>query len=304
MKVYVTEEAGFCFGVRRALNIIEQLHEKGNKIHIYGQLIHNRIVLDELKSRGIDYIESLDNIDERKTLIIRTHGIPRQVETGLRNRSIPLVDATCPLVKKLQKTLEKLNSPLDRVILVGDRHHPEIIAAQSYAANAIVSIVQSEKEAEQIEDSETLHVAAQTTLDFDFYTKTIAVLQQKTKHLHIHETICNATRDRQEGVKKLAPKVDAVVVVGGKNSSNTQKLYSIALELNPNSFLVESWNELDNREFLQKASHFKSIGIAAGASTPPQEIEKINYFLNNFKLYIDEKEMYHGRTTRNSNTEH
>lgn len=293
MKVHVAEEAGFCFGVKRALEIIERLHEEGHKICVYGQLIHNSSVLNDLKAKGIDCIESLDELDPDKTLIIRTHGIPKETEKDFHKRGIRFVDATCPLVKKLQGTLETIAKDTSQLVIVGDKKHPEIIAAVSYAAGARLKpvIINSEEEAHALSQVETISIAAQTTLDTDFFNTIINILKTKAKKLHIYDTICNATRVRQAAIKKLAPEVDAVVIVGGKNSSNTKKLFNIALKQNKNTFHIESSDELYDPDFSRSMKNFQSIGITAGASTPPEEIEKTK---NYFKKFTIEKEMNHG----------
>lgn len=302
MKVCVAEEAGFCFGVKRALEIIEQLHEKGQNICIYGQLIHNTTVLDDLKARGIDRIDSIDQLDPAKTLIIRTHGIPKESENNLKSHSIHYVDATCPLVKKLQQVIEKLASTSTQIIIVGDKNHPEIIAARSYASSEYSDpiIINSEEEANELAFFDRIDVVAQTTLDVDLFNQITFILQNKTEHFHIHNTICKATQVRQAAIKKLAPNVDFVIVAGGKNSSNTRKLFNIALKQNKNTFHIESSKELFNPDFIRKIEHFNSVGITAGASTPPDEIDKIKNFFEKFTI---EKEMNHGRTERNSNAE-
>jgi 4-hydroxy-3-methylbut-2-en-1-yl diphosphate reductase len=293
MKIYVAEEAGFCFGVKRALDIINRLHEKGHEIQVYGQLIHNRSVLEKLKAKGIDCIDSLDQLDPKKTLVIRTHGVPKEVETELQKRGVHYVDATCSLVKKLQKIIETLkpDSTSHRIVIIGDRNHPEILAAHSYSPGA--TVIDSEEEANNLEWSEHLYVLAQTTLDADFFRKITAILKHKTANLHQYNTICNATRVRQAAVKKLAPQVDGVIVVGGKNSSNTRKLYQIALRKNKNTFLVEKSSDLECAHFLKKIVRFRTVGLTAGASTPPEEIEKIENFLININANIA-KEMNHG----------
>jgi len=295
MKVYIADEAGFCFGVKRALNLIARLNEKNQNVQIFGQLIHNRTVLKNLEKKGIGYIESLEDLDPKKKLVIRTHGIPKDVESELRKQNIEILDATCPFVKKIHHIVEKIDGQKKRVVIVGDGNHPEIIAAKSYAPGAVV--VNSTAEAEKIKKSKALGVVAQTTLNSDFLKKIVPALLDKAEKIEIHNTICHATRIRQEAIKKLAPRGDFVVVVGGKNSSNTRKLFEIALEKNPNTFLVEKSSDLYNLDFIDRVSFFKSVGITAGASTPPGEIEKIKEFFNNIENI--EKEIKNGRTKRN-----
>lgn len=279
MKVHVASEAGFCFGVKRALKIINQLHEEKQGIQIYGQLIHNRTVLDDLKAKGIDCIESLDQLDPQQKLVIRTHGIPRELEEKFKNSGADYADATCPLVKKLHHIIDKLEKKHIPIVIVGNRAHPEIIAARSHTHDALV--IDSEAEADAVKRSKTLGVVAQTTLDADHYKEIVSRLVDKAEKLEVYNTICQASRVRQEAIKDLAPKVDCVVVVGGKNSSNTKKLYNIALKRNKNSFHVENSDELLENGLLEQLKQFESVGITAGASTPPEEIKKTKKILTN-----------------------
>lgn len=280
MKVFVADEAGFCYGVKRALEIVGHSHEEGQAVQIYGQLIHNRAALEALKAKGIDCIESLSEHQKGKTLIIRTHGIPKQEEEMLKKEDILYTDATCPLVKKLHLIISRRPNPkTTRLIIVGDKKHPEIVAAASYAEEAI--IVGTEEEAREIPSGAPITLLAQTTLDMEHFRRMAAILLDKAEKLEIHNTICQATRDRQQAIRDLAPRVEAIVVIGGKHSSNTLKLFSIARELNANVFHAETGAELMNPEFIDKIKHFRSVGITAGASTPPEEIENARNFLKN-----------------------
>jgi 4-hydroxy-3-methylbut-2-enyl diphosphate reductase len=277
MKILVAEEAGFCFGVKRALKLINEYHRQGKKIQTYGPLIHNVPVLNDLAAKGIDHISAVDKIAKNKTLCIRTHGIPRDIERRLRQKNIVTLDATCPLVKKGQKIIEALDKAKCSILIVGDKNHPEIIAARSYAKK--VRIINSLAATRALPRCPEISVVAQTTLNTDFFKEIIAILLDKTEKLHIFNTICQATRDRQEAVKKLAPEVDAIIVVGSKISSNTKKLFNIAREKNKNSLQIETCAYLQNKATLARLNKFNSIGISAGASTSPQELAAVKNFL-------------------------
>jgi 4-hydroxy-3-methylbut-2-enyl diphosphate reductase len=277
MKILVAEKAGFCFGVKRALKLINEYLRQGKKIQTYGSLIHNIPVLNDLAAKGIGQVTSLSSIDKTKTLCIRTHGIPRDIERRLRRRGVPTLDATCPLVKKGQKIIERLGRAGNRVLIVGDKDHPEIIAARSYARN--VTIINSLAEARALPRCREASVVAQTTLNTGFFKEVVSVLMDKSETLHVFNTICQATQDRQEAVKKLAPEVDAIIVVGSNISSNTKKLYQIAREKNKNAMQVETCDDLHDKRTLARLKKFRSIGISAGASTSPQELENVKIFL-------------------------
>jgi 4-hydroxy-3-methylbut-2-en-1-yl diphosphate reductase len=277
MKILVAEEAGFCFGVKRALKLINEYVQKGNKIQTFGPLIHNVPVLNNLAARGVSSISSVADIEKNKTLCIRTHGIPRKIENYIQKKGVPTLDATCPLVKKEQKIIEKLDLKKDRIVIVGDKDHPEIIAARSYAKK--VTIINSLAETEALPPCSQMSIVAQTTLNSEFFKQVVAILMDKVEKLEIYNTICQATKDRQQAVKKLAPEVDAILVVGSKISSNTKKLFNIAKEKNKNSLHIETCADLQKPRILAKITKFSSIGITAGASTSPEELNCVKNFL-------------------------
>lgn len=294
MKVYIADEAGFCFGVVRALDIINEIHHNGHEIHVLGQLVHNRTILQELEAKGISCIDSLSHLEpglaSGRKLVVRTHGIPVGLEQELLEKEIDYTDATCPLVKKLHKIASKEPFPSENkenpvFVIAGDPNHPEILAAHSYAPHAV--IIADEEQARQLEPAQSISVMAQTTYDTDRFKAICTILEQKTKSLNVHNTICNASIVRQSAIRKLAPTVDFVIVIGGKNSSNTRKLYQIAQQGNPNTYWFESYSQMTNDgEFPQQYKEYESVGITAGASTPPEEIEKIEIFFKNINSKI------------------
>jgi len=277
MKIVVAEEAGFCFGVKRALKLVNEYLTKGKQIQTFGPLIHNIPVLNNLAAQGVNSVDSVREIKKNKTLCIRTHGIPREIEKSIQKKGITILDATCPLVKKEQKIIEKLDLKKDTIVIVGDKKHPEIIAARSYAKK--VTIINSLAEAEELPPCSQMSVVAQTTLNSEFFKQVVTILMDKVEKLEIFNTICQATKDRQQAVKKLAPQVDAIIVVGSKISSNTKKLFHIAKEKNRNSLHIETCADLQKPGTLAKIGKFNSIGITAGASTAPEELELVKNFL-------------------------
>ena len=270
------------------MKIINQLHERGKGIEILGELIHNRTVLKELENKGIHCVHSLNDIDSNKKLVIRTHGIPLDLENRIKEDEIKFVDATCPLVKKIHKIIQRLNGQETQVVIIGDPKHPEIIAARSYASHAIT--INSIPEAQNLGFHEHISVVAQTTLNTAFFEHIISILRDKARKIEIFNTICSATKVRQDAVKRLAPNVDFMVVIGGENSSNTKKLYDIAINENPNTFHIESSSQLDDAELNHKFRSFNSVGITAGASTPPEEIDNVKIFFEKFKIEKERKD--------------
>ncbi len=298
MKIYIAEEAGFCFGVKRALRLIERLHERGQGIQVFGQLIHNQSVLNNLQKKGIGCTEKIENLDREKTLVIRTHGIPRDTENRLKGEGIAYVDATCPFVKKIHRIIKEIDTTRTLLLILGDESHPEVTAARSYARHALV--IGSLEEAQQIKKRAAISVVAQTTLNADLFKEIISVLLEKADKLEVYNTICSATRVRQEAIKQLAPRVDLVVVVGSNISSNTRKLFEIAVERNRNTFLIEGSSDLMAPGFIKKINRFRSVAITAGASTPPEELERVKEFFKNLNPDNIVKEMNNGRSKRNS----
>jgi 4-hydroxy-3-methylbut-2-enyl diphosphate reductase len=277
MKILVAEEAGFCFGVKRALKLINEYLQKGYKIQTFWPLIHNVPVLNNLAAMGVSFVSAVEEIEKSKILCIRTHGIPRETEKILQKKGVTTMDATCPLVKKEQKIIARLHAQKANILIVGDKNHPEIIAAKSYAQK--VTIINSLAQAKALPACKQLCVVAQTTLNTEFFKEVIAVLLAKTEKLTIFNTICQATKDRQQAVRKLAPQVDAIIVVGSKISSNTKKLFHIAKERNKNSLHIETCADLQKPKNLAKIAKFTSIGITAGASTSPEELDCVKNFL-------------------------
>ena len=288
MKVFTAEKAGFCFGVERALTLINGLHRKGKTIRTFGPLIHNNAVLKTLGKKGVRSISSLKEVGRGETLVLRTHGISRRIEDQLKKDTVPYVDATCPLVKKTHQIIEKLDRQKTRIVLIGDPSHPEIVASKSYAGR--VTVINSVKEAMGLPSSRKISVIAQTTLDLEFFKKVVSILLEKAESVDIYNTVCAATQERQKATQKLAGEVDFMVVIGGKNSSNTLKLYQIAKRRNPRTYHIETHRELSNPAFIKRIRNFRTAGITAGASTPPQEIAQARKFLQRFNR---DKEMTH-----------
>ncbi len=289
MKIFVAEEAGFCFGVKRALKLIDQLLKEGKRIQTFGPLIHNQAVLKRLSQKGVQTIGSLNAHQPQKTLVIRTHGIPRTTEKRLQRRRSECLDATCPLVKRIHRIIEKLAARSAQVIIVGDRNHPEIAAAKSYARR--VTVVSSIAEARALPRTSSASVVAQTTLDGELFKSIISILMEKTEKLEVFNTICEATKVRQRAAAKLAAAVDCMLVIGSRNSSNTCKLVDIAKDRNRNTIHIENPNDLKKSRLLKRLKTFNRIGITAGASTPPEEIVQVKKLLQQVTI---EKEKRHG----------
>ncbi len=274
MEIKIAKHAGFCFGVRRAVNIAEEEAAKRNGKLIYtdGPIIHNPQEVERLKKKGI-IPGRWDDFKEGSTVIIRSHGIPPDREEKLKEKGLRIIDATCPYVKAVHEAVVKLVREGYFVAIVGEKNHPEVIGAYGYLkhANGRGLVIESFKDIEEVKKHEKVGVVSQTTQHEEFFKNVVGELALWVKELKVINTICNATSERQEGVYELAPQVDVMIIVGGKNSGNTRRLYNIAKSLNERSYHVETAEEIDPLWF----DKVKKVGITAGASTPDWIIESV-----------------------------
>lgn len=265
MEHILAKTAGFCFGVARAMDIAYQsADDRSNKFYTLGPIIHNPQVVRELSEKGIAPVNSLDEVEQGATVIIRTHGVGPEVYAEMERRGIRYVDATCPFVKKIHTIVCEHHGKGERIIIIGDRSHPEVIGINGWAGGSAV-IIGTQEEAEALAESEIpTCIVSQTTFNRNIYKKIIFFLKKTCKNTVLFDTICSATHKRQEEALHLAQQMDVMIVLGGKNSSNTQKLYDICKSACPDTYCLESIRELDNLGLLDN----KRVGITAGASTP------------------------------------
>jgi len=270
LKVKLAKTAGFCMGVRRAIEIVllETNKSKG-PIFTFGPVIHNKQVMDLLESKGVGVIESDSDLKEG-TLIIRAHGIPPQQRKILKASGMRIIDATCPHVAHVQSIIRYHTGKGYRAVIVGESTHPEVIGLVGYG-NGRVHVIEESSQVGDLPDMEKLVVVAQTTQDVDKYKEVVDAIRRRYPHAQVHETICDATTSRQEEVKSLAPHVDGLVVVGGFHSGNTRRLVQVAQEAGIPSFHVETEEELNKDRF----SNMEVIGVTAGASTPNWMIRSV-----------------------------
>lgn len=260
MKIKIAECAGFCFGVKRAINIAENaLKElkRGDKIYSLGPIIHNPQVVDSLFKKGLEVIKGLSNI-KRGTVVISSHGAPLETIGDIRKKGMKLIDATCPFVKYAQDIVRGLKKDGYRIIIIGDDFHPEIKALKSIAGKNKLS--------------KKIGIISQTTQNKDNYIKEIqGVLKNDFSEVRIFNTICNDTSKRQLATRRLLEDCDLVIVIGGKNSANTKRLWQICKESGVDSFHIETELEVNKNWFSGK----KCVGITSGASTPDSMVKKI-----------------------------
>ncbi|MBD3809513.1 MAG: 4-hydroxy-3-methylbut-2-enyl diphosphate reductase [Sulfuricurvum sp.] len=267
MKIELAESYGFCFGVKRAIKIAEENRNSAT----YGPLIHNANEIARLKNDfNVALSENLDTFKAGETAVIRTHGIPKQELALLHERQVNVVDATCPYVTKPQQICEEMSAQGYDIIIFGDESHPEIKGVKSYA-NDHAYVVNTPEEIDGLKLREKVATVAQTTRKIEEYRQIVGKLMAKHKEVRVFNTICNATFDNQDAVRELAQKADVMIIIGGKNSSNTKQLHSIAQQYCPDSYHIESQDDLKKEWFDQK----ELCGISAGASTPDWIIDDV-----------------------------
>ena len=268
MEILLAEHLGFCMGVKKATEAVYSLIEKGSKkkISTFGPLIHNRLVLDYLAKKGVGIIDNPEDADG--VVVIRAHGIHPDIKNMLETKAIELIDATCPRVLNSQKKAGEASKKGMHVIIAGDKEHGEVQGIAGYAKNA--SIIDSRLEAEKISVTLPALLISQTTFGKEEYDSISAVLSARFPGIEIADSICPATGKRQKALIDIANKVDAIIVIGGKNSANTVRLYETALKLGKKVWHIENENEIPN-----EVKNFSIIGITAGASTPDWVIKEV-----------------------------
>ena len=277
MEVIVAKTAGFCFGVERAVNkVYEQINKQdGRPIYTYGPIIHNEEVVKDLEKKGVQVIETEDELRQLKEgiVIIRSHGVGRHIYDLLEENQIEIVDATCPFVKKIHRIVKEENGKGRRVIIIGNEKHPEVEGIKGWAG-ADTIVVESEKQIEKltIDPEEKLSIVSQTTFNYKKFQDLVEKFLKKGYDISVLNTICNATQERQSEARRIASEVDAMIVIGGKSSSNTQKLYEICRRECENTYYIQTVDDLEP----ESVSSVRSVGITAGASTPKNIIKEVH----------------------------
>ena len=283
MSVELAKTAGFCFGVKRALDTVYQQIEqyRGEKIFTYGPIIHNEEVIKDLRSHGV---EVLNDEEELKTadadvVVIRSHGVAKYIYDILEERGITCVDATCPFVKKIHKIVAEKSAEGSYIVIVGNGEHPEVQGIRGWAGEQ-VTVVQTPEDAERFElpdKDQKVCIVAQTTFNYNKFKELVEIISKKRYDIVVLNTICNATKERQTEARQIAARVDAMVVIGDKRSSNTQKLFEICKEECLNTYYIQTLDDLD----INQLRSVESVGITAGASTPNKIIEEVQ---NNVRI--------------------
>ena len=276
--VILAKHAGFCFGVKRAVDAVEA--HIGENIVTLGPLIHNRDVVQSLEQRGVHCIESVDEAPPGATVVIRSHGAAPAVYEALKERDIPCIDATCPFVKRIHERVGAAAKAGQRVIIVGEKGHPEVIGTIGWAGMGAATVY-SDDEIKALPHMDEAVVVAQTTITYEKWAHILSALKLRVDHIIPFMSICSATQQRQQEAAEIAKKADTIIVVGGRQSSNTRKLYELCCQHCENVYHIEHKSEL----LLEKMHLGDIIGIVAGASTPDTMIREVfDYMIENEKV--------------------
>ena len=275
MEVRLAKTAGFCFGVRRAVDTVyEQVEQAEGPIYTYGPIVHNEIVVQELEEKGVKVLNSEEELKSLTsgTVIIRAHGVGEKVYELLKQQGVNLVDATCPFVKKIHRIAQKEEANGRHILIIGNAKHPEVEGIRGWCEKPAY-VVESLEEAENfaLPMGEKLCIVSQTTFNYNKFEDIVEIISKKGYDIIVLNTVCSATEERQTEAREIASDVDAMIVIGGSHSSNTQKLFEICKKECENTYYIQSLDDLD----LKTSQSIRCVGITAGASTPNKIIEEV-----------------------------
>ncbi|MGN0252159.1 MAG: 4-hydroxy-3-methylbut-2-enyl diphosphate reductase [Oliverpabstia sp.] len=274
--IKVAKTAGFCFGVRRAVEkVYEQVELGKEKVFTYGPIIHNEEVVADLESKGVYVLETKDDLKKltEGTIVIRSHGVSEEIYRLIESQGLECVDATCPFVKKIHRIVERESNKGRHIIIIGNDRHPEVEGIKGWC-HGPVTVISDEEEAENLAvlPEEKLCIVSQTTFNYNKFQELVEILEKKRYDRIVLNTICSATEERQLEARQIACEADTMIVIGGRHSSNTQKLYEICRKECKNTYYIQTLVDLDTRPF----QCIGCVGITAGASTPNNIIEEVH----------------------------
>ncbi len=279
MEITVAKTAGFCFGVKRAVEQVNEQLRLGKKVYTYGPIIHNEEVVADFEKKGVSILRPEDEWEtvEKGTIIIRSHGVTRAEQEKLTAVGFEVVDATCPFVKKIHRAVEEQSLAGRKIVIIGDEKHPEVMGIRGWAENETF-VLDSPEGIKNLPFSadEKLCIVAQTTFNYKKFQELVEIFEKKRYDIIVLNTICNATEERQSETAQLAAKSEAMIVIGGKQSSNTKKLYEIARNACGNTYYIQKLDDLDLSQF----KSFRCVGITAGASTPNNIIKEVQKIMS------------------------
>lgn len=275
MEVKTAKTAGFCFGVKRAVDKVYELLDQGmENIYTLGPIIHNENVVQELNARGVRVLDSLEEIEnlEAGTVVIRSHGVPKSVYDRLEKHKVNYVDVTCPFVKKIHKIVKRESDAGRHIVIIGDAKHPEVQGIRGWCSGPS-TVIETREEALRFQEGkqEKICIVSQTTFNYNKFKYLVEIISKTSYDISVLNTICSATKERQTEAEGIAKEVDAMIVIGDKHSSNTQKLFEICSNACSNTYYIQTLEDLN----MSQLKSVKTVGITAGASTPKNIIEEV-----------------------------
>ena len=282
METKLAEHAGFCFGVRRAVDTVYEQVKTGKTIYTYGPIVHNEEVVKELGQMGVKVLETKEELEQLTSgsVIIRAHGVPEEIYRLLETKGLECIDATCPFVKRIHRIVEQESEAGSHIVVIGNAGHPEVEGIVGWC-HGDVTVIEEPEDAEKFvpPEGKKLCVVAQTTYNYNKFHYMVEIFEKKGYNSSAVNTICNATEDRQRAAGTLAAEADVMIVIGGRHSSNTRKLYDICREECAKTYFIQTLDDLH----LELPKAVRLVGITAGASTPNKLIEEVqNYVRINF----------------------
>jgi len=285
MEVRVVECAGFCFGVKRAVKTVYELIENGKNIYTYGPVVNNEEVVKDLCGKGVRVLGSRQELaelaqQENAGVVIRAHGVAEEIYHLLEEKGLDCIDATCPFVARIHRMVEQESGNGRYIVIIGDASHPEVEGIVGWCRGPVTVLGSMEEAMEfRLPEERKLFVAAQTTYNYKKFHNIVEFLEKKGYNITVADTICSATEERQRFTRALAAEADVMIVIGGKHSSNTKKLYEICSEECAYTYYIQTLDDLH----LELPKAVRLVGITAGASTPNKLIEEVqNYVRVNF----------------------
>lgn len=282
MEVLLAKSAGFCFGVKRAVDQVYELAQTGRRIYTFGPIIHNEEVVGDLEKKGVSVIADETELAGIKegVVVIRSHGVAKSVYEQIERQGLECVDATCPFVKRIHNIVEKESTAGKQILIIGNAGHPEVEGIMGWSNTpALVAETRSEIEKIACDTEKPVCIVSQTTFNYNKFQELVEIFKKRGYDISVVNTICNATEERQTEAKEIAAKVDAMIIIGGKHSSNTRKLYEICSRECADTYFIQTLDDLH----LELPKSVRLVGITAGASTPNKIIEEVqNYVRINF----------------------
>lgn len=267
----VADNAGFCFGVKRAIKMADEtLGSAQGSVKSLGSLIHNPQVVNSFRARGLEVVADVDSVAPDDTVIIRSHGVGPEVKQSATDRRLRVVDTTCPFVTKAQQYAARLIADGYKVVMIGDKSHPEVIGVVAYTNNQAI-VIDTVEEAERLKFIPRMGVVFQTTHSIGHVQEVVGALLKRGKEVRVFNTLCGATTSMQKTAIELSGEVEAMVIVGGRQSANTAQLTEVCRKVNPRVWQIESAEEIDERWFRD----IGRVGVSAGASTPDDVIAEV-----------------------------